>query len=851
MRHNLLGFAALAATVSFALSVGAGDQRGGFSGFLIAVAQAQEASGEIDAGGGFGNGATSLGGVSGTASETRRGETSTDKPDTAADRTRLGNGGGAGKGGAGGEAGKDAGPAVNAEEPGAEKTDGTQSERSLAAAAAEQIPVESPVSALPKASMPEITGNGSMTQSITIDVPAFRSLSPKLALTYDSARKSRLGGLYQGFTGFAWGLDGLDIIERASPGYGVPAYDASDVYLLNGSELVACATGMVSASCSTGGTHANENEDYRRIRFDSAANTWTVTARDGTVSLFRSVAAMANFNPAAGTPEYDLNQTGRYVLASVTDTNGNGIAYQYTCPDLPMCLPERITYNNNYYTHFFYDTRPDFQTAANGYYLTWIKHRLKSVVNYANGQHYSAYSMSYDQAPMSNTSRLVKVERWGRDVGFDGNANPISGTRKTIRQMAYDNYALSYIRRPFTFPHNELKFSAGVGSQLVDDLNLDGRDEIYGILERQSGTLSFQFHLTSFDANGVTQKTVRQGSFTNRPRMVVAGRFLGSRPIKDIFYPSLQTNSGGFVEKAHRIAPVSPALDLGAWTKCVGAYAIVCSTIGTDEGTVVVADTDGDGVDTLYGNPGYAGEVLGNGRQGLIRGNTIYRLVNGAWVAYGLPADCASVNSACSFGDLNGDGVLDVAHAPARGNPSYQTNIWLGTGRTFVHILGTPLLGIPMLRDLDNDGKVDVIASDRVNTQVNFFRQLNVYGLRLEAAGNTLQLYSSFNGSALSGDFNGDGLPDFLASTGETAVSNIGTGHPNFIRNVTLETGGMLAVDYTPSTRFANTFLPQVLHPVTKLTVNDGRGGVAQTDYGYAGGLYDPKARKFLGFRTI
>ncbi|MBK5571889.1 toxin TcdB middle/N-terminal domain-containing protein, partial [Ensifer sp. SSB1] len=78
-----------------------------------------------------------------------------------------------------------------------------------------------------------------------------------------------------------------------------------------------------------------------------------------------------------------------------------------------------------------------------------------------------------------------------------------------------------------------------------------------------------------------------------------------------------------------------------------------------------------------------------------------------------------------------------------------------------------------------------------------------------------------------------------------------GAGNPNLLRSVTLETGGTLAVEYTPSTRFANTFLPQVLHPVTKLTVNDGRGVVAQTDYAYGGGLYNAKARKFLGFRTI
>ncbi|MBK5571510.1 FG-GAP-like repeat-containing protein, partial [Ensifer sp. SSB1] len=183
---------------------------------------------------------------------------------------------------------------------------------------------------------------------------------------------------------------------------------------------------------------------------------------------------------------------------------------------------------------------------------------------------------------------------------------------------------------------------------------------------------------------------------------------------------------------------------------------------------MAVADTDGDGVDTLYGNLGYANELLGNGRQGIIWKNAAYRLVNGAWVAYGLPGDC--VNAACSYGDLNGDGVTDVVHAPVRGDPYYQTNIFFGTGRTFVHVLGSvPLLGIPMLRDMDNDGKMEVIASDRLNTQVNPFRQLNVYGLWLAASGNTLPLYSSFNGSAVSGDFNGDGLPDFLASTGETA----------------------------------------------------------------------------------
>ncbi|WP_291161457.1 toxin TcdB middle/N-terminal domain-containing protein, partial [Ensifer sp. SSB1] len=843
----MFGIAALAATVSFALSAGSAGKRFDLGGLLINVAHAQEAEGGASTAGGLGNGASTLGGSAGSDTQNTADGAAAEKADTAIDRTRLGNGADAT-----GDTGAAEKPAAKSEQPTTDRKDGT-TERSLAAAAAAAAPIESPVSALPKASVPEITGNGSMTQSIAIDVPAFRSLSPKLALTYDSARKSRLGGLYQGFTGFAWGVDGLDVIERASPGYGVPAYDASDVYLLNGSELVACTSGMVSASCATGGSHANENEDYRRIRFDSTANTWTVTARDGTVSLFRSVAAMANFNPAAGTPEYDMSQTGRYVLASVTDTNGNAITYQYTCPDLPMCLPERITYNTNYYTAFFYDTRPDFQTAANGYFLTWIKHRLKSVVNYANGQHHSAYSLSYDQAPMSNTSRLVKVERWGRDVGFDGNANPISGTRKTIRQMVYDNLVIAYTRKAFTFPHTELKFNEGVNSQQVDDLNFDGRDEIFGTLEVQSSSLSaptYGVQLTSFDANGVSVKTRWSGGFTVPPR-VFSGRFLNSRPTKDLFLPSATHSIANYTTTSHRLFPVSGSLDLGSMTTCTGGYAAVCANIGKTEAAVAVTDIDGDGVDSIYGNLGYASELLGNGRQGVIWKNAAYRVVNGAWVAVALPADCASTNSACSFGDINGDGVTDVVHAPAIGNPNYQTNIWFGTGKTFVHITGASLLGIPMLRDMDNDGKMDVITSDQRYTQAQTFRQLRAHGLWLGASGNALQVFAPFDGSAVSGDFNGDGLPDFLASTTQTFISNTGTGHPNFLRSVTLETGGTLAVEYTPSTRFANTFLPQVMHPVTKLTVNDGRGVVARSDYAYAGGLYDPKARKFLGFRTI
>ncbi|MER9599620.1 hypothetical protein [Mesorhizobium sp. M0244] len=160
----------------------------------------------------------------------------------------------------------------------------------------------------PKVDLPKSSGNGNLGYAVGVDVPDFHGIEPSIALTYESSRRTKLGALYQGWLGYAWGVGGFDVIERATPGYGMPAFDAGDIYLLDGQAMVACVAGMVSPSCSAGGTHATENESYRRIALNGTTNEWTVTDRDGTVSTFRSVAAVANLTPTAGTPAYDLDR---------------------------------------------------------------------------------------------------------------------------------------------------------------------------------------------------------------------------------------------------------------------------------------------------------------------------------------------------------------------------------------------------------------------------------------------------------------------------------------------------------------------------------------------------------------
>lgn len=256
------------------------------------AAFAQEAQGSspdlgAQSGGGFGNGGAALG--SGTAS-------GTDDASVAPASSATG------------------GPAPATEALDAAAEVGTTDQSTDPEAAPEKPAAEAAVAAetttesgdpeaigTPKVDLPKNSGNGNLGYAIGIDVSAFHGLEPAIALNYNSSRKTKLGGLYQGWLGYAWAFDGFDVIERASPGYGLPAFNTSDIYLLDGQAMVACVAGMVSPSCSTGGTHATENESYRRIALNSTTNEWTVTDRDGTVSTFRSVAAVANLTPTAGT----------------------------------------------------------------------------------------------------------------------------------------------------------------------------------------------------------------------------------------------------------------------------------------------------------------------------------------------------------------------------------------------------------------------------------------------------------------------------------------------------------------------------------------------------------------------
>ena len=150
---------------------------------------------------------------------------------------------------------------------------------------------------------------GSFGYTVPIEVPPYHGLEPRLALAYNSEGRN-------GFLGVGWTLAGFSTIERANPGRGTPRFDTSDVYLLDGQELVACVEGSMSPSCTSGGTHSTKIESYLKIRFDSPTNKWTVRGKDGTHTEFETTVQVT-----AG--------TFRWGQRRVIDTKNNTVTYTW------------------------------------------------------------------------------------------------------------------------------------------------------------------------------------------------------------------------------------------------------------------------------------------------------------------------------------------------------------------------------------------------------------------------------------------------------------------------------------------------------------------------------------------
>ena len=272
--------------------------------------------------------------------------------------------------------------------------------------------------AAPDAPMPgglevQPTSMGSFTHSIDIAVPGFRGLEPHVSLDYDSS-----GG--NGPVGVGWRLQAGSSIVRSGPHGSLPRYDSSDVFLVDGAQLVACAP-----HCRTGGTHETIRQTFERYIFDGTA--WTRWHRDGVRLDYQ--------------PEATGGDPFRWALARLTDTHGNTVDFAEDCPE--NCYPGRITYGAD--THecgqsgqepcragadvrFHYELRPDAATYSTGRILRHIKYRLRSVEVRMDDHLVRAYALAYDLSRSTGRSVLRSVQQFPSDASVAPDGTVSAGT---------------------------------------------------------------------------------------------------------------------------------------------------------------------------------------------------------------------------------------------------------------------------------------------------------------------------------------------------------------------------------------------------------------------------------------
>ena len=268
---------------------------------------------------------------------------------------------------------------------------------------------------------------GSFSQGVPIAVPAFRGLEPRFALAYSSERRN-------GFAGVGWALTGFSTVVRTKAGRGVPRFDATDVFVLDGQELVPCPGAMQSPGCAAGGSHATKDESYLRILYETGTNSWKVWGRDGTLTVLGAV-----YQTTSGTL--------RWGQSSTTDTHGNTTSYVWTCAD-GDCYPSSSTFGP-YSVTFYRETRPDITSFATGSGVGWTRYRLRSVLVARQGAPIRAYRLTYGGSAVTGRSVLTSVQQFGTDVAIDPAGVISGGTSVPARTFGYQGDPLAGSLRPW------------------------------------------------------------------------------------------------------------------------------------------------------------------------------------------------------------------------------------------------------------------------------------------------------------------------------------------------------------------------------------------------------------------
>ncbi|MFH1263842.1 MAG: SpvB/TcaC N-terminal domain-containing protein [Pseudomonadota bacterium] len=257
---------------------------------------------------------------------------------------------------------------------------------------------------------------GSLRTSQSIIVPAWYGVEPTISLVYSGGGNGRVG--------VGWSLHAASDIVRTSKHGVLPTLTPSDIYAVDGEELVPCSG--IPPWSTVGSTHCLKQDNSVRVKQQVGTN-WEVTRPNG---IKLTYVPLVKVEGSGGT-------VVRWGLSRTEDLFGHSTNYTYACDDgtngyqvstLPCVDPydvylDSVLYGaGNFKVQFTYDSgnRPDPPSFAMVGKLGQTRFRLQAVAvqmklaGQTTFQQERKYTLSYRISRNTNQSLLEAVQRTGR-----------------------------------------------------------------------------------------------------------------------------------------------------------------------------------------------------------------------------------------------------------------------------------------------------------------------------------------------------------------------------------------------------------------------------------------------------
>ncbi|HEU4730906.1 MAG TPA: SpvB/TcaC N-terminal domain-containing protein [Kofleriaceae bacterium] len=456
---------------------------------------------------------------------------------------------------------------------------------------------------------PEANQSGAARLSYPLELPPGRhDLTPRLDLAYSSDRAN-------GWLGAGWDLpiSNIEIDTR----FGVPRYDGSERYLLDGDML----TGPDPTTGEFRRRVEGRFDRIQRLGSDPTSYSWVVTDKDGTRRIYGETAAARLSDPAPDRSPVIF----RWHLQRIEDAFGNRIEFSYARDvgtngePWVQLYPARIDYTSHpsglsaEYSVVFAlepDDRPDVVITGRPGFQVLTRKRLDHVDVRLAGDIIRRYTLAYQTGDF-NKSLLASVSLLGVGAAHELYAHRFEYHSAPQRDGVPDVFA------PFQAWGQVLRQGgaprAEDGLSRADDRMSGGSGSIgigFGPVSLTVGAGGFsgddRTRLLQFDRHGDgLPDFLDDGGAGSRnllvSRLPASGSF-GAEPVTGLGPDSLgRTDRSGFT--------VDGGLNIGGLAGVAASY-----SRSTAEDTRIVADVNGDGIaDLLSADGGQVSARLGDG----------------------------------------------------------------------------------------------------------------------------------------------------------------------------------------------------------------------------------------------